>query len=133
MVAVAHSRGNTAEGLDSAVTSELLDGITLDELRGMLILRRAQLEHELEEHKHQLLGVEAGSATSKERAPMPADDIMVKKVPQMGVVAIAEPMPSGSTRWTTSPTLASRSRSPASALMTRTITPERLRYRHKKR
>jgi len=37
----------------------LLDGITLDELHGMLILRRAQLEHEVHQHMNQLLGVEA--------------------------------------------------------------------------
>lgn len=36
-------------GLSLTQARRLLDGITLDELRGMLILRRAQLEHEVEE------------------------------------------------------------------------------------
>src|SRR5580692_6797990 len=64
-------------GLSLAQVRQLLGGITLDELRGMLILRRAQLEQELEAHKDQLLGV----------------DIVVKKLPAMGVVVIAEPAP----------------------------------------
>ena len=38
-------------GLSLAQARRLLDGITLDELHGMLILRRAQLEHELLEHQ----------------------------------------------------------------------------------
>src|SRR5271169_954221 len=46
-------------GLSLSQARRLLDGITLDELRGMLILRRAQLEHELQEHQDHLLGVEA--------------------------------------------------------------------------
>ena len=46
-------------GLSLAQVRRLLDGVTLGELRGMLLLRRAQLEHELDQHKNQLLGVEA--------------------------------------------------------------------------
>jgi DNA-binding transcriptional MerR regulator len=46
-------------GLSLTQARRLLDGITLDELNGMLILRRAQLEHELPEHQNQLLGIEA--------------------------------------------------------------------------
>ena len=46
-------------GLSLAQVRQLLAGVTLDELRGMLILRRAQLEQELEQHTSQLLGVEA--------------------------------------------------------------------------
>jgi hypothetical protein len=46
-------------GLSLAQVRRLPDGVTLGELRGMLLLRRAQLEHELDQHKNQLLGVEA--------------------------------------------------------------------------
>jgi DNA-binding transcriptional MerR regulator len=84
-------------GLSLTQARQLLDGITLDELRGMLILRRAQLEHELEEHANQLLGVEARLRYIEREGAMPADDIVVKKVPEMGVVAIAEPMPEART------------------------------------
>ena len=76
-------------GLSLTQTRQLLDGITLEELQGMLMLRRAQLEHELEEHKNQLLGVEARLRYIAREGAMPADDIVVKKIPAVGVVAIA--------------------------------------------
>ena len=47
-------------GLSLAQVRRLLDGVTLGELRGMLLLRRAQFEHEVGQHTNQLLGVEAG-------------------------------------------------------------------------
>jgi len=59
----------------------------------MLMLRRAQLEQELEEHRNQLLGVEARLRYIAREGAMPADDIVVKKIPAMGVVAIAAPAP----------------------------------------
>jgi DNA-binding transcriptional MerR regulator len=80
-------------GFSLAQVSQLLDGITLDELRGMLMLRRAQLEQELEAHQNQLLGVEARLRYIEREGAMPADDIIVKKLPAMGVVAIAAPAP----------------------------------------
>jgi effector-binding domain-containing protein len=55
----------------------------------MLMLRRAQLEHELEEHKNQLLGVEARLRYIATEGAMPADDIVVKTIPAMGVITIA--------------------------------------------
>ena len=80
-------------GLSLAQARQLLDGITLEELQGMLMLRRAQLEHELEEHKNQLLGIEARLRYIGREGAMPADDIVVKKIPAMGVVAIAAHAP----------------------------------------
>lgn len=68
-------------GLSLTQVGQLLGGITLDELRGMLILRRAQLEQELEAHKSQLLGVEARLRYIEREGAMPADDILVKKLP----------------------------------------------------
>ena len=80
-------------GLSLAQARQLTDGITLGELQGMLMLRRAQLEQELEEHRNQLLGVEARLRYIAREGAMPADDIVVKKIPAMGVVAIAAPAP----------------------------------------
>ena len=80
-------------GLSLAQVRQLLGGITLAELRGMLMLRRAQLEQELEAHRIQLLGVEARLRYIEREGTMPADDIVVKKLPAMGVVVIAEPAP----------------------------------------
>jgi DNA-binding transcriptional MerR regulator/effector-binding domain-containing protein len=76
-------------GLSLAQVKQLLDGITLDELRGMLMLRRAQLEQELHAYKNQLLGVEARLRYIEREGTMPADDIVVKKLPAIGVVVIA--------------------------------------------
>ena len=76
-------------GLSLTQARRLLDGVTLGELRGMLILRRAQLEHELEEHQNQLLGVEARLRSIAREDAMPADDIVTKRIPATGVVVIA--------------------------------------------
>jgi DNA-binding transcriptional MerR regulator len=80
-------------GLSLTQARRLLDGITLDELRGMLILRRAQLEHELEEHKNQLAGVESRLGYIAREDAMPADDIVAKRIPATGVVVIAGTAP----------------------------------------
>jgi DNA-binding transcriptional MerR regulator/effector-binding domain-containing protein len=80
-------------GLSLTQARQLMDGITLEELQGMLMLRRAQLEQELEAHRNQLLGVEARLHYIAREGAMPADDIVVKKVPAMGVVAITAPAP----------------------------------------
>ena len=80
-------------GLSLTQARRLLDGITLDELRGMLLLRRAQLEHELEQHKNQLLGVEGRLRSIAREDAMPADDIVAKKIPALGAVVIAGQAP----------------------------------------
>src|ERR1700722_2344407 len=80
-------------GLSLTQARRLLEGVTLGELRGMLILRRAQLEHELEEHQNQLLGVEARLRSIAQEDAMPADDIVTKKIPALGVVVIAGQAP----------------------------------------
>ena|ERR1700689_4748127 len=78
-------------GFSLEQTHKLISGITLEELRGMLALRRAQLEQELDEYITRLQGVEARLRYIEGENAMPADDITVKKVPEMGVVAIAGP------------------------------------------
>jgi DNA-binding transcriptional MerR regulator/effector-binding domain-containing protein len=80
-------------GLSLAQSRQLVTGITAEELRGMLVLRRAQLEQELEAHKKQLLEVEARLGYIEQEGTMPADDITVKRIPAMGVVAIAGTAP----------------------------------------
>jgi DNA-binding transcriptional MerR regulator/effector-binding domain-containing protein len=80
-------------GLTLTQVRQNLDGVTLDELRGMLVLRRAQLEQELQEHQDKLLGVEARLRYIEREGAMPADDIVTKKVPAMGAVVISAPAP----------------------------------------
>ncbi len=75
-------------GLSLAQVRRLLDGVTLGELRGMLLLRRAQLEHEIDQHKNQLLGVEGRLRSIAREDGMPADDIVAKTIPATGVVVI---------------------------------------------
>jgi DNA-binding transcriptional MerR regulator/effector-binding domain-containing protein len=76
-------------GLSLAQVRRMLDGVTLGELRGMLLLRRAQLEHEVDQHKNQLLGVEARLRSIAREDGMPVDDIVAKTIPATGVVVIA--------------------------------------------
>jgi DNA-binding transcriptional MerR regulator len=80
-------------GLTLGQIRQLLDGITVDELRGMLLLRRAQLEGELQRQRHNLLGVEARLRHIAQEDDMPADDIVVKQIPPLGVVVIADSAP----------------------------------------
>jgi hypothetical protein len=58
----------------------------VDQLRGMLLLRRAELERDLQRQRHHLTGVEARLRHIAQEDDMPADDIVVKKVPPLGVV-----------------------------------------------
>jgi DNA-binding transcriptional MerR regulator len=76
-------------GLSLPQVRRLLGGVTLDELRGMLALRRAQLEQEIEQHRNQLLGIESRLRSIAREGGMPADDIVAKTIPAMGVVVIA--------------------------------------------
>jgi DNA-binding transcriptional MerR regulator len=80
-------------GLTLGQIRQLLDGITVDELRGMLLLRRAELEHGLERQRQHLLGVEARLRHISREDDMPADDIVVKQIPPLGVVVIADAAP----------------------------------------
>jgi DNA-binding transcriptional MerR regulator/effector-binding domain-containing protein len=75
-------------GFSLTQAGKLLSGITVEELRGMLSLRRAQLEQELDAYTSRLLGVEARLRYIEGEDAMPADDITVKKIPALGVVAI---------------------------------------------
>jgi DNA-binding transcriptional MerR regulator len=80
-------------GFSLTQTGKLLSGITVEELRGMLTLRRAQLEQDVDAYTSRLLGVEARLRYIEGEDAMPADDITVKKIPAMGVVAIGASAP----------------------------------------
>jgi DNA-binding transcriptional MerR regulator len=80
-------------GFSLTQAGKLLNGITVEELRGMLAPRRAQLEQELEEYTTRLREVEARLDYIEGESAMPADDITVKKIPAMGVVAIGGTAP----------------------------------------
>ena len=80
-------------GFSLTQVGKLLSGITVEELRGMLTLRRAQLEQELDAYTSRLLGVEARLRYIEGEDAKPADDITVKKIPAMGVVAISASAP----------------------------------------
>jgi DNA-binding transcriptional MerR regulator len=103
-------------GFSLEQTRKLISGITLEELRGMLALRRAQLEQELEEYLTRLQGVEARLRYIEGETAMPADDITVKKIPELGVVAIAAPRPRAGTRSTSFPSSTVRERSSMSSI-----------------
>ena len=76
-------------GLSLTQVRQLIGGVTLEELRGMLALRRAELENELHQRRSQLLGIEARLRSIAREDGMPADDIVAKTIPAMGVVAFA--------------------------------------------
>jgi DNA-binding transcriptional MerR regulator/effector-binding domain-containing protein len=80
-------------GFSLAQTGKLLTEITIEELRGMLALRRAQLEQELSEYTTRLREVEARLRYIEGENAMPADDITIKQIPATGVVAIAGTAP----------------------------------------
>jgi DNA-binding transcriptional MerR regulator len=80
-------------GLTLGQIRRLLNGITVDELRGMLLLRQTQLERELQGRRHHLLGVEARLRQIAREDDLPADDIVVKQIPPVGVVVIADVAP----------------------------------------
>jgi DNA-binding transcriptional MerR regulator/effector-binding domain-containing protein len=80
-------------GFSLTQADKLLSGITVGELRGMLALRRAQLEQKLEEYTTRLREVEARLDYIEGENAMPADDITAKKIPAMGVVAIGGTAP----------------------------------------
>ncbi len=69
----------------------LIGGVTIEQLRGMLLLRRAQLERELDDTEDRLSTVEARLRHIERENAMPADDVVVKRIPATPVVAVGAP------------------------------------------
>ena len=67
----------------------LLRPAPVDQATGYRSYSAAQLEHELQQHANQLLGVEARLRSIAREDDMPADDIVAKTIPATGVVVIA--------------------------------------------
>jgi DNA-binding transcriptional MerR regulator len=79
-------------GLSLSQVAELLGGVTVDQLRGMLALRRAQIETELDAQRAQLARVEARLRYLEREGTMTIDDIVQKQIPATQVVAIGGPV-----------------------------------------
>jgi DNA-binding transcriptional MerR regulator len=79
-------------GLSLAQVAQLLDGVTAEQLHGMLGLRRAQLEGEIEAQRAQLARVEARLRQIEREGTMNIDDIVTKHIPATQVVAIGGPV-----------------------------------------
>jgi effector-binding domain-containing protein len=69
-----------------------LSDVTAGELRGMLLLRRAELEHQIASDSARLGRIEARLRAIEQEDDMP-DDISLKTLPAQRVVAIARPAP----------------------------------------
>lgn len=70
----------------------LLGDVTHEELRGMLLLRRAQLERQLDEDRVRLIAVDARLRAIEREDEMP-DDVIVKSLPALRVAAVGRPAP----------------------------------------
>jgi DNA-binding transcriptional MerR regulator len=80
-------------GFSLSEIATLTGTVTIDELRGMLILRRTQLERDLDERGTQLRQIEARLAMIEEEKDMPRDDIVIKSLPATRVAMIRHPAP----------------------------------------
>ncbi len=78
-------------GFSLAEVRRLLSGITAIELRGMLLLRRADLERRLAADGSSLARIEA-RLRAIEREDELADDIIVKTAPPQRLLAVARPI-----------------------------------------
>jgi DNA-binding transcriptional MerR regulator/effector-binding domain-containing protein len=79
-------------GFSLAEVRRLLAGITAAELRGMLLLRQAELERRLAADRSSLASVEA-RLRAIEREDDVADDIVVKTAATERLLAVARPIP----------------------------------------
>jgi DNA-binding transcriptional MerR regulator len=79
-------------GFSLAQVRQLLAGITAVQLRGMLLLRQAELEQQIELSRSTLSRVEA-RLRAIEREDEMADDIVVKTAPTQRLLAVARSIP----------------------------------------
>jgi DNA-binding transcriptional MerR regulator len=79
-------------GFSLAEVRQLLSGITAEELRGMLLLRQAELERQIAANRSSLARVEA-RLRAIEREDELADDVILKAVPDQRLLAVERPIP----------------------------------------
>lgn len=79
-------------GLSLAQVAGLLDGVTAEQLYGMLALRRMQLQDEIDDQRAQLARVEARLHLIEREGTVTTQDIVRKHVPATQVVAIGGPV-----------------------------------------
>lgn len=79
-------------GFSLADVRRLLSGITAAELRGMLLLRRAELEGQIDASRASLTRVEA-RLRAIEREDELADDVVLKTAPAQRLLAVERPIP----------------------------------------
>jgi effector-binding domain-containing protein len=70
------------------------DGISPEELRGMLRLRRAELAEELAQNQERLARVEARLTTIEQEGKMPEYEVVVKAIEPQLIASIRERLPS---------------------------------------
>ena len=71
------------------VASIIDDKVGIDELRGMLRLRRAELENQLATDRARLAAVEARLRSIEVEGAMPTDDVQVKKIDPIRVAEVS--------------------------------------------
>jgi DNA-binding transcriptional MerR regulator len=76
------------------VRSVLDDEVGVEELRGMLRLRRAELRSQIAADNARLAQVEARLRTIEREGSMPADDVQIKRIPAVRVAKLAATAPS---------------------------------------
>ena len=69
----------------------MLDTVSVEELRGMLLLRRSEIEQEMAAQQDRLAGVEARLRLIERSPTLPSHEIILKSLPAVRVAAIATP------------------------------------------
>lgn len=70
------------------VRSIVADKVTMDELRGMLRLRRAELQEQIAADTARLTHIEARLESIEREGLMPADDVVIKRIPAVRVAEL---------------------------------------------
>ncbi len=79
-------------GFSLSEIATLTGTVTIDQLRGMLLLRQTQLRRELDERAAQLRHIEARLAMIEKETDMPRDDIVLKSLRAQRVATIGHPV-----------------------------------------
>ena len=72
-------------------TGRMLDTVSVEELRGMLLLRRSEIEQDMAAQQDRLAGVEARLRLIERSPTLPSHEIILKPLPAQRVAAIATP------------------------------------------